>query len=301
VAERFGEAFVEARDLTKGMEWYERAVAAQDGSASLKAAERLANVRCRRAWEDVDEANRRRQELRERRASRASGRAVAAARQQAEQAFRDAIARADGLLGQASGLLARLGGLDETMERASLAGSVHKRRALVDMAAEGRPARKALRQMLSAYRRAQAAGGRTPEADLYYPALNCLAADAALNGGTRGWSGLDRGVVEVVRRALRAKGGSNADFWSVAGGIELRQYEALAKRRLSSSLKALAGDYKDLHVRVKAAWMWASVYDTACLVLPIYARRAPGRERAAANDLLAKIRLFAHPEPPGRN
>ncbi len=42
--------------------------------------------------------------------------------------------------------------------------------------------------------------------------------------------------------------------------------------------------------------MWASVYDTACLVLPNYARRAKGPEKAAAYALLEKVRLFAHPE-----
>ena len=42
--------------------------------------------------------------------------------------------------------------------------------------------------------------------------------------------------------------------------------------------------------------MWASVYDTACLVLPNYARRAKGPEKAAAYALLEKLRRFAHPE-----
>ena len=42
--------------------------------------------------------------------------------------------------------------------------------------------------------------------------------------------------------------------------------------------------------------MWASVYDTACLVLPNYASRATGKERTAANELLAQLRGFAHPQ-----
>jgi hypothetical protein len=44
--------------------------------------------------------------------------------------------------------------------------------------------------------------------------------------------------------------------------------------------------------------MWASVYDTACLVLPNYASRAKGKERAAANELLVQLRGFAHPDEP---
>ena len=35
-----------------GMHWYERAVAAPDGRASMKAAEQLANVRGRLGWDD---------------------------------------------------------------------------------------------------------------------------------------------------------------------------------------------------------------------------------------------------------
>jgi hypothetical protein len=42
--------------------------------------------------------------------------------------------------------------------------------------------------------------------------------------------------------------------------------------------------------------MWASVYDTACLVLPNYAARAGGKERTAALELLAQLRGFAHPD-----
>jgi len=44
VAELFGEGFVECGALETGMQWYQRAVAAQDGRASMRAAEQLANV-----------------------------------------------------------------------------------------------------------------------------------------------------------------------------------------------------------------------------------------------------------------
>jgi hypothetical protein len=57
----------------------------------------------------------------------------------------------------------------------------------------------------------------------------------------------------------------------------------------------LARAYQDLHKRVTATRMWASVYDTACLVLPNYASRAAGKERTAAEELLVQLRGFAHP------
>jgi len=57
----------------------------------------------------------------------------------------------------------------------------------------------------------------------------------------------------------------------------------------------LSRAFEDLHQRVTATRMWASVYDTACLVLANYARRTTGKEKAAANELLAQLRTFAHP------
>ncbi len=66
VAELFGEAFVEAGDVETGMQWYERAVTAPDGKASMKAAEQLANVRGRLGWEIVDKAMRHLDEMKKR-------------------------------------------------------------------------------------------------------------------------------------------------------------------------------------------------------------------------------------------
>ena len=67
-------------------------------------------------------------------------------------------------------------------------------------------------------------------------------------------------------------------------------------QKLASARGQLARAYDDLHKRVTATRMWASVYDTACLVLPNYASRATGREKAAAYELLAQLRSFAHPD-----
>jgi hypothetical protein len=117
----------------------------------------------------------------------------------------------------------------------------------------------------------------------------------ALNAGTRRWS-LDRETVRTLRKSLQAKSTTDPDFWSVVGETELDQYEALARRKLAPAGKELEKAYEDLHKRVTATRMWASVYDTACLVLPNYASRARGKERAAANELLAQLRRFAHPK-----
>jgi len=275
VAELFGEAFVEAGDVEAGVQWYETAVAAPDGRASIRAAEQLANLRARLGWDIVDRAAR---DLDDR------------------KQLPKAITRADRLLAQSLELLTRLNALEPTMTRASLIGSAYRRMALVDGIA-GRPARarRALMQMRAAYLDAQQLGEQSGAADLYYPIANQLTADVALHAGTARWRRLDRKTVTLLRNSLEAKSATEPDFWSVVGEIELDEYEALAARKLAPARKHLSRAFEDLHQRVTATRMWASVYDTACLVLANYARRTTGKEKAAANELLAQLRVFAHP------
>jgi CHAT domain-containing protein len=295
VAELFGEAFVEAGDVEAGMQWYETAVAAPNGKASMKAAEQLANVRGRLGWEIVDRAARYLDERK--RAEKAGGqtaRARAAARRarmDGERSLRKAIARADRLIAQSLELLTQLIAVEQTMERASLIGSAYKRRALVDGAA-GRRVRvqQALRQMRAAYQNAQEVGEKSGATDVYYPVANRLTADVALHAGTPRGRTLDRQTANILRKSLQTKSATDPDFWSVVGETELDQYEALTARKLAPARKQLSRAYEDLHKRVTATRMWASVYDTACLVLPNYPSRATGKERAAANELLAQLR-----------
>ena len=300
MAELFGEACVEAGDVESGIRWYEKAVTAPDGKASMKAAEQLANVRGRLGWEVVDKAMRQLDEMKTRekaggQTSKARG-AARRARVDAERSLRQAIERADGLIGQSLELLAKLIAVERTLERASLIGSAYKRRALVDGAAGRRTSiHRDLQQMRAGYQDAQDIGKKSGASDTYYPASNCLAADVAMNAGTRRWS-LDRETVRILRKSLQAKSATDPDFWSVVGGTELDQYEALARRKLASARPELDKAYEDLHRRVTATRMWGSVYDTACLVLPNYASRATGKEKAAANELLAQLRRFAHPQ-----
>jgi hypothetical protein len=300
VAELFGQAFVEAEDVDAGMRWYERAVSAPDGKASIKAAEQLANVKGRLAWELVDEALRHVDHMRER--EKAGGRKARTrvptrrARADAERSLRQALKRADRLVQDSLALLGKLMAIEPTMERASLVGSVYKRRALVDGAA-GRRARvqQDLRQMKQNYERAHRLGDKAGGSDVFYPVSNRLAADVALNAGSRQWQSLDSEIRAIVQQSLDAKSASDPDFWSVVGKTELDQFEALAKRKLAATRDQLEKAYQDLHKRVTATRMWGSVYDTACLVLPNYASRAPAKEKAAAEQLLTLLRTFAHP------
>lgn len=299
VAALFGEAFTEAGDVEAGLRWYERAVAAPDGRASMKAAEQLANVRGRLAWELVDRAARHRDEMRDREKAKTLSRNARAdarrARLEAQRALDDAVARADGLIDGALALLETLRTIEPTLERVSMVGSAHKRRALVNLSA-GRLQQvdRALELMATSYADAQKVGDRDGAKDLDYPASNRLAADVALHAGRGNWRSLDASLVKIVTRSLEA---GEATFWTVVGRSELDLYHALAKRRLAAARPKLEKAFKDLHRRVRSTRMWASVYDTACLTLPAYAARAAPKEKAAAEVLLAQLRGYAHPPP----
>jgi hypothetical protein len=105
-------------------------------------------------------------------------------------------------------------------------------------------------------------------------------------------------MLRIVREHLKAKSKTDADFWSVAGTIELEAYQAIAARQLGARRARLERRYRDLHERAKSPRMWASVYDNAFLVLGSYARQgspASEKERQAAGALLKQLREYAHP------
>ncbi|MGA3090368.1 MAG: CHAT domain-containing protein [Terriglobales bacterium] len=305
VAELFGAALVAARDIKGAIPWYQRAVAAGDGTASMKAAEQLANVRVRLAWETVAKARRHRKSmvasLKDASASRRAmdSKALAAAKRslaEADQALKASLRSARPLVKEAMVLLEKLVALQSTIERESIYGSACKRLAMIEGAA-GRAAeeRRAVEAMKLHYRRAEAIARESQAPDRFYPALNYLAADLALNAGGPSWKGLDAAIVEATRGSLETKNLDDPDFWSVVGQTELQLYEALAKGRLASAREALERGYQDLHRRVSAPWMWSSVYDTTEFVLQKYRRRASARENKAAERLLAGLAPFAQP------
>ncbi|MDH5538198.1 MAG: CHAT domain-containing protein, partial [Rhizobacter sp.] len=53
VAEAFAVACAAAKDTERAIDWYRRAMAANDGSATIRASEQSANLRARQAWERV--------------------------------------------------------------------------------------------------------------------------------------------------------------------------------------------------------------------------------------------------------
>ena len=84
-----------------------------------------------------------------------------------------------------------------------------------------------------------------PLHDVYYPASNRLAADVALNAGRRGWRGLDKATVAVIekqscRQNMRPRPISGA----LPARSSLRQYEALARRKLAHAYPQLDKAYR---------------------------------------------------------
>jgi len=304
VAEAFGAAWSEIGDRAAARKWYEKAVTASDGSASIKATEQLGNVSARVAWESVDAACKYRDKARRGLTESGSGRTTAHQKARteaqrrldaAEHALAGAVDAARARINVAIDLFEKLVALHPTMERESLYGSAYKRLAMIEAAA-GQTERdvRAVREMKKHYQRAEMLGRETQPLEFSYPALNHMAAELVLNVGRRGWAGLDPDAVAAARASLETKARDDPDFFSILGQTELRLYEALARGELATSRTTLEQEYEELHSRVSSARMWATVYDTARFVLPRYASRASASEKHAAEALLKRLKGLAH-------
>ena len=239
VAELFGAAYVAGRDIASAIRWYERAVAADDGTASMNAVEQLANVRVRLAWETVEKAQHDRdrsaarlkaagagRRAADRKARAAAKRSLAAAERalrrslvSARSSIRDAIA----LLEKAGGGPADDGAREPLRIRIQAPGA---RRGGCRPAGRGTAGDRSDEDAITS---APSRSAREREAsNVFYPGLNYLAAELALNTGRRGWKGVDASIVEATGKSLDAERLADPDFWSVVGQTELRLYKALA-------------------------------------------------------------------------
>jgi len=281
VAEAFGLAFADARDVDKAIDWYRAAVHADDGSASFKAAEELGNQLARRGESRKD--------------------AVAARRD-----IDEAIAR-----------LQKLVEIQPTIEREALLGSAYKRLVMVEgRAAEssaaapaGTPAKRgrrraavaahsgerlaALRAMALHYGNAERLAHDANAANLFYPAKNGISAELRLAFLERRPAELAVERMRTVQESLARAASERPDFWSVVGQIELRVLAAVAAQRLAGESSALIGDFRDLKARVPALGMWDSVHSEARFTLEPYLGMASAAEQRAARALLDALAAMA--------
>ena len=269
VAEAFGLACAEAGDFDAAIAWYERAVQAEDGSASLKSIEQLENLRARLAWQTV-----------------AGLAPSAAALKTGRGRIRGAIAR-----------LQSLADRQPTVERLSLVGSGFKRLAMLEQrAGDAGAAREALDRAAAAYGQAETLAAATASNELFYPALNRMALELVIHGAAPGWPGLDAARTQAARQSLLQRTQSDPDFWSAVGLVEIELYEALAQRRLAASSVAISDGYADVHGRVGSAKPWRTVADQARFVLEPVLARAQGAERRAVAELLDVLLGYAGAE-----
>ena len=274
VAEAFGVAWAAARDIERALHWYRRAVAANDASASVKANEQLANLGARQAWGRLEAAGR----------NGAKPAALKALIEQGRTDIRQAIAILDALVT-----------LSPTVERASLLGSTWKRMARLEgMAVPAAASAKAhaIDCMAEHYRRAEAMALHSGEADLFYPALNLVAAELLARGRHRQWPGFGAARLQRVRQSLERKLREDPDFWSVVGLPELSVYEALANHTLAAQLPNILSSFEDLHQRAGTGWMWASVADQLGFVLE-HLDGITSADRPAAAELLGLLNRYA--------
>jgi hypothetical protein len=312
VAELFGNAHASAHDAAGAIRWYQLAVDAEDATASVKAAEQLADVRVRSAWEVVKSKQDHLQRV-TLRLKAAHGRTPEArkARTDANRAVRAArtavgksLSSGRKSIKEAMTLIEKLIAVNPTTERESIYGAAYKRMALIESAAgHAKAERQAIQAMQYHYYEAVKIAGLndTPEraakrhdrSGFFYPALNYLAAELVLNGGRHRWKQIDKSVIEKTEQCIAEKATEDPDFWSVVAQTELRLYLALARGTFVKESESFTKEYGNVYKRVTAPWMWSSVYDTLQFVLQIYRSRRSTPESRAADELLATIAPFA--------
>ena len=285
VAEAFAVAWSELGEMPPAIAWYERAMAANDASATQRAIEQWANLCVRQAAATVqaaDDAQRSAPPAQREKHLRALGQARNAAR----AAIRTALAAIERLLAQHA-----------TMERESLLGSAYKRLAMIESdAGRDADALAAITRMKRHCEAAEAIARANASAEIFYPALNRLAAELASDAARPGWPGFEAGAVAAIRQCLADKTRDDPDFWSVVGLTDLRLYEAVAAHALAPQAASLMAEYTELQRRVAAPRDWRSVHDTARFVLDRYARRAASAaEKQACATLVALLEGFAWP------
>jgi len=262
VAEAFAHAWTQADDPQAGLDWYRKALDAQDGGATMKAIEQYENLRVRVAADKVEAAKASAPET-----LRATAKAAA-------EEVRSAIRELERLLEELP-----------SMERANLCASANKRLAII-LEAGGDADAEAVEEARRHYAAAEKLGEKLPDA--YYPTMEIMALDVMARPRS-----VPAARFTAVRQKIRARLQDEPEFWSAVGDIELSMYEALNENALAPKLPALNDDFDDLRNRWPAPWMWKSVRDQARFIFPRYAQRASADESAAAAALRAKLEAYA--------
>ena len=277
VAEAFAVACAAARDTERAVAWYRRAVAANDGSASLKASEQLAHLGARLAWERPAQAQRKKN------SATHLPRLIAHGREE---------------LLAAAALLQALLAIGPTVERERLLGSVHKRLYLLESAAgQCEPAMQAAQQMALHYRAAAALARQAQHPEWPHMALQNMAADLVAHAANADWPGFDKAAIAELRQCLDDQQRDAPDFWGAVCLPDLALFEALAQRQLAPQKPRITALYQDLHRRATTAALWASAADRTGFALAPFTA-GEGCEAEAARAMGATLQRCAAAQPP---
>jgi pimeloyl-ACP methyl ester carboxylesterase/tetratricopeptide (TPR) repeat protein len=284
VAEAFGVAWSEARDLQRAIEWYERARKANDGSASIRTVEQLGSLLARTAWESVRNLQ---DDMRGKDDAPSRKRLAAAAREALPQLLRGLAMVID------------LNRIQLTAERACLCASIYKRKAMLEeLRGNAGEVASALKSMEQHYTDAETAARARGSAEWYYPALNRMAATLIRDGRERT---ADPAQVDVIRRCIDEKVAREADFYGVAAAIELDFYVALAEGTVHKQYGALLARFDDLYRRVPAPRWWNSVRDQIDFVITQSEGTLARKEKAPCARIAERLAEIAPrsrtPEP----
>lgn len=276
LAEAFADAHAEAKLFDEAIAWYERALAAPDRGATLRAIEQHANLSARRAEQRVELAVR-------------NGADVAAAATKARAEIAIAIAALEPrrrLESRAS----------HDFEALNLLGSSHKRLAMIARSTkDDAEFARQMSEMVQYYEAAAEIAGQLERNDAYYPALNALLGRLILGFTNAAPTSLPEKVTAVILTSIRRALAEEPDFWPAVSAIEFEIYNALAARTLETALPTIKKSLAELHDRASAKRMWQSVLDQARLYLDLYAGSAAASdgERRAASELLSVLGEFA--------
>jgi tetratricopeptide (TPR) repeat protein len=285
VAEGFGRAWVAAGEPEKAVAWFERALAANDGGASSRAAEQAAALRARLALASVQAAA----------LEQAGGRArPGRSRPIADRAYKDALKEARRAIERSLEELQALARERPTLERYNLWGGAYRRLAALErMAGKQKEEMKALEGMRRQFQTAEEIARRAQDVHAHDPAMSRMEAELALNAGKAEWNGLHASDITYARTSLTLLVSAEPDFWSVVALTELKMFEAISDRKLAQRRAAIEQEFEDVHARASARWLWMAVQDRARVILEKYIERGTAREHHAATGLLATITKFA--------
>jgi hypothetical protein len=281
VARAFAIAWDAANCKDRAIEWFEIAISAEDGGASLNDLAHMSNIKVRQALKKLNQAK-----------DRFSPEDPGSA---SNEQYKQLLHKSREIIQQETQSLQQLVTIAPTMEFLCLCGSAQKRRAMLERKAGDSVAeREALEAMKGWYLKAEELGLKAKLNDVFYAVLNRMAADCVLRVGEANWIGFKPVDLNSIRQILSQKVYDEPDFKGICGLIELEIYEILANcnLRLVDRIIEFTTRFHDLNERVKDSGPWQSLSDQMELVLQPYVNEKSLVDQAEADSAKSLLELI---------